>query len=82
MNDSAVYFDKAVNTQKDNRNHFFYREMKSGEDLEYTLLFVVDKDRKDNFLIYPTGSNSALWQAETMTAGEIRDELEGYISLR
>ena len=56
--------------------------MKSGEDLEYTLLFVVDKDRKDNFLIYPTGSNSALWQAETMTAGEIRDELEGYISLR
>lgn len=82
MNDSVVYFDKAVNTQKDNRNHFFYREMKSGEDLEYTLLFVVDKDRKNNFLIYPTGSNSALWQAETMTAGEIRDELEGYISLR
>lgn len=82
MDDSAVYFNKAVNTQKNNRNHFFYREMESGEDLEYTLLFVVDKDRKNNFLIYPTGSNSALWQTEDMTASEIRDGLEGYISLQ
>ncbi|MDE7014912.1 MAG: DUF4367 domain-containing protein [Kineothrix sp.] len=82
MDNSAVYFDKAVNTQEENRNHFFYREMKSGEDLEYTLLFVVDKDRKNNFLLYPTGSNSALWQTESMTAGEIREELEGYISLQ
>lgn len=82
MDDRAVYFDKAVNTREDNRNHFFYREMKSGEDLEYTLLFVVDKDRKDDFLLYPTGSNSSLWQTESMTAGEIRDGLEGYISLQ
>lgn len=81
MDDSAVYFDKAVNVSGESRNHFFYREMKAGEDLEYTLLFVVDQDRKDDFLLYPTGGNNDLWQSESMTAGEIRDGLEGYLKL-
>ncbi len=82
MDQGAVYLDKAVHTEGEKRSHFFYRDMKSGEDLEYTLLFVVDQDRKDDFLLYRTGENSALWQTETMTAGEIRDGLEGYISLQ
>lgn len=82
MDNSAVYFDRAVNTEGENRSHFFYREMKAGEDLEYTLLFVVDSDRTEDFLLYPAGINNDLWQAETMSAGEIRDSLEGYISLQ
>lgn len=82
MDDSAVYFDKAVNVNSGERNHFFYREMKAGEDLEYTLLFVVDKDRKNDFLLYPEGSNYDLWQTESMTAEEIRSSLQGYIRLK
>ncbi len=82
MDNSAVYFDRAVNTEGENRSQFFYREMKAGEDLEYTLLFVVDSDRTEDFLLYPAGINNDLWQAETMSAGEIRDSLEGYISLQ
>lgn len=82
MDDSAVYFDKAVHVNGGERNHFFYREMKAGEDLEYTLLFVVDKDRKDDFLLYPDGSNYDLWQTESMTAEEIRSSLQGYIRLK
>ena len=81
MDDSAVYFDQAINTEGESRGHFFWREMKVGEDMEYTLLFVVDKDRADDFLLYPAGGNNDLWQTESMTAGEIRDGLEGYIRL-
>ncbi len=82
MDDSAVYFDKAVNVSGEGRSHFFYREMKAGEDLEYTLLFVVDKDRENDFLLRLAGSNNDLWQTESMTAQEIRDGLEGYIRLQ
>jgi len=82
MDNSAVYFDKASNTEGEGRSHFFWREMQAGEDLEYTLLFVVDKGREDDFLLYPTGGNSGLWQTESMTVQEIRDGLEGYIDLR
>lgn len=81
MDDSAVYFDQAVNVSGEERNHFFYREMKAGEELEYTLLFVVDQDREGDFLLYPTGGNNDLWQTESTTAGEIRDSLEGYLRL-
>lgn len=81
MDDSAVYFDKAVNVNGEGRNHFFWREMKADEELEYTLLFVVDKDRKDDFLLCPTGINNDLWQTESMTAEEIRNSLEGYLRL-
>ena len=55
--------------------------MKAGEELEYTLLFVVDKDREQDFLLYPRCANNDLWQTESMTAGEIRDSLEGYLQL-
>ncbi len=55
--------------------------MKAGEDLEYTLLFVVDKDREGDFLLYPVGSNYDLWQTESMTPEEIRESLQGYIRL-
>ena len=82
MDESAVYFDKAVHVNGEERGHFFYRDMKAGEDLEYTLLFVVDKDREGDFLLYPAGSNYDLWQTESMTAEEIRNSLQGYISLQ
>lgn len=81
MDDSAVYFDKAVHVNGEERGHFFFRDMKAGEELEYTLLFVVDKDREGDFLLYPTCGNNDLWQTESMTAGEIRDGLEGYVRL-
>lgn len=81
MDDCSVYFDKAVYVNGAERSHFFYREMKAGEDLEYTLLFVVDKDREEDFLLYPVGSNYDLWQTESMTPEEIRESLQGYIRL-
>ena len=81
MDNSAAYFDKAVHVDGGERSHFFYRDMTTGEDLEYTLLFVVDKDRENDFLLCPAGGNYDLWQTETMTAGEIRESLDGYIRL-
>lgn len=81
MDNSAAYFDKAVHVDGAERSHFFYRDMTTGEDLEYTLLFVVDKDRENDFLLCPTSGNYDLWQTETMTAGEIRESLDGYIRL-
>ena len=42
----------------------------------------MDKDRKDDFLLYPEGSNYDLWSTESMTAEEIRDGLQGYIRLQ
>ncbi len=82
MDDSSVWFDKAVHVNGGERSHFFFRDMKAGEELEYTLLFVVDKDREEDFLLYPRSVNNDLWQTESMTAEEIRDGLEGYISLQ
>ncbi len=82
MDDSAVYIDKAVHTQGEDRKDFFFHDMKSGETLSYTLLFVIDADRTDDFLLYPSGSNYSLWQYESTTAKEIREQLEGYIQLQ
>ena len=81
MDNRAVYFDKAVHVDGEERNHFFFRDMKAGEELEYTLLFVVDQDREEDFLLWPEIANNDLWQTESMTAGEIRDSLEGYLRL-
>lgn len=82
MDDRAVYFDKAVHVDGGERNHFFFRDMKAGEELEYTLLFVVDQDRKEDFLLWPEIANNDLWQTESMTAGDIRNGLEGYLRLQ
>lgn len=82
MDNSAVWFDQAVNTDNDSRSSFFFREMSAGEELNYTLLFVIDKDRKQDFLLYPDGYNNSLWQTESQTAGEIRSGLDGYIRLK
>jgi hypothetical protein len=82
MDNSAVYLDKATHTQGEDRKDYFFCKMKDGEELSYTLLFVVDKDRKDDFLLYPTGGNNSIHQTETETVKEIRDELDGYIRLK
>ena len=82
MDDGAVYIDRAVHTQGEERKDFFFHDMESGETLSYTLLFVVDTDRTEEFLMYPSGSNSSRWQYETMTVKDIREGLEGYIQLQ
>lgn len=82
MNDGAVYIDRAIHTQGEERKDFFFHGMESGETLSYTLLFVVDTDRTEEFLMYPSGSNSSRWQYETMTVKDIREGLEGYIRLQ
>lgn len=58
MDHSALYLDKPEFTGADVRNHFFYRNMKDGETLEYELIFVVDKDLKDKnpMLAFMTGA--------------------------
>ncbi len=82
MDNSAVYIDTATHTQGEERKSFFYQQLDKGETLCYTLLFVVDRDRKDDFLLSPMGHNSSLWQCESMTVQEIRDSLDGYIRLQ
>ena len=81
MDQSAVYFDKAVNTDKGVRQHYFYRDLKKGEDLSYTLLFVVDKDRKGSFFLAPYGGNYSIHQTESESAEQILSRLDGYICL-
>ncbi len=81
MDHSAVYVDTAVHTEGEARKDFFFREMKKGETVSYTLLFVVDRDRKDDFLLAVIGTNSSIWQGAYMTAEEMQKELEGYIRL-
>lgn len=82
MDNSAVYLNKASHTQGEDRKDYFFCRMNDGEELSYTLLFVVDEDRTDDFLLYPSGGNNSINQTETETVKEIRDELEGYIRLR
>lgn len=82
MDNSAVYMNKAVHTQGEERKGFFFSDIEKGETISYTLLFVVDTDRKDDFLLSPVGSNYSRWVCEGMTAEECRDELDGYIQLK
>lgn len=82
MDDSAVWFDKAVYTQPGERQNFFFRHMENGEELSYTLLFIVDKDRKDSFLLQTVSGNSAIWSDEILSVKEIQDRLDGYIQLQ
>lgn len=80
MDDYAVYFDQAIHTEGADRSHYFFRDMEVGEELSYTLLFVVDKDRAENgFLLSPDGANCSIWNTDSMTINEIWEELEGYI---
>lgn len=82
MDHTAVYLDQAVHTAKEDRHAYFFRPMETGEDLTYTLLFVVDRDRTEDFVLAPAGSNSSIWQADSMSAEEIREALDGYIRLQ
>lgn len=82
MDHSAVYIDSAVHTEGEERKSFFYQQVNKGETLRYTLLFVVDQDRKDDFLLSPMGYNNSLWQSESMTVPEIQDSLDGYLRLQ
>ena len=82
MDHCAVYIDTATHTEGEDRKSFFYQQVNKDETLRYTLLFVVDQDRKDDFLLSPMGYNSSLWQSESMTVQEIQDSLDGYLRLQ
>lgn len=82
MDQSAVYLDQASNRTGEARKSYFFCPMETGEDLDYTLLFVVDRDREEDFILAPSGANMSFWQTETESAEQILDELEGYICLR
>ena len=81
MDRMAVYLDQAVHVKEEERSSYFFRPMEIGEELTYTLLFVVDKDRAEDYVLAPAGSNGSLWQGSYETAEEILDELEGYVWL-
>lgn len=82
MDNSAVYINVASHTEGEDRKDFFFRRVGKGETIRYTLLFVVDKDRREDFLLSPVGSNYSRWQHESMTVEECREELDGYIRLQ
>lgn len=82
LDNGAVYLDEAIHTEGEERKDYFFRNMEKGEELTYTLIFVVDKDREDALLLNPVSGNFSVDQVESMTAQEIRDELDGYIELK
>lgn len=82
MDHGAVYLDAAVHTDGMDRKDYFFRHMEDGEELSYTLLFVVDRDRMDRFVLSPGAGNYDLNQTETMTSREILAGLDGYICLK
>ena len=52
MERSCIYLDQPEFTQGDERLHsFFWRTLQKGEELEYTLIFVVDEDRTENLAL-------------------------------
>ena len=55
--------------------------MENGEEWTYTLLFVVDKDQRGQFVLTSCGAKASFEQTPTMSAEEILSELEGYIYL-
>lgn len=63
---SAIYFDQAEFTDESNRNHFFFRTLDKGDELEYTLIFVVDEDMKDSLFLQ--------FEAFPWTSGDIDSE--------
>lgn len=48
---SSIYFDQPEFTEGDSRKHFFFRTLDAGDELEYTLIFVVDRDLKDSLVL-------------------------------
>lgn len=82
MDNSAVYLDVAVHTEGEDRKDYFFRHMENGEELSYTLLFVVDKDREGDFLLSPVSGNYSLAQTPVESAEQILEELDGYIQLK
>lgn len=57
--DGPIYMDKPQFTEGDKRAHsFFFRDLAVGEEIEYTLLFVVDEDRKDSLALDFNGFSS------------------------
>lgn len=81
LDHSSVYLNMAIHTEGENRKDYFFRSMEPGEELSYTLLFVVDKDREGAFLLSPLGGNFSLAQTSAETAEQILEELDGYIRL-
>lgn len=52
IDNRCVYFDQPQKTEGEERAHsYFYRNMEDGESLEYTLIFVVDKDVAEGNLV-------------------------------
>lgn len=82
MDHSSVYLDQASNRTGEARKSYLFSPMEKGEDLDYTLLFVVDRDREGAFVLAPSGANMSFWQTETESAEQILEELEGYIRLK
>ena len=54
-----IYIDSPQFTEGDKRTHsFFYRDLAVGEEIEYTLVFVVDEDQKDSLALDFNGFSS------------------------
>lgn len=51
IDNDAIYFDQPEFTEGEERYYFFYRTLDKGEELEYTLIFVVDEDLKDSLFL-------------------------------
>ena len=47
------YFDKSQYREEpiETRNHFFFYELQPGEELSYTLVWLVDEDMTDNMFL-------------------------------
>lgn len=59
---SCIWFSEAANLEGDERVHqFFWRNMEVGEELTYDIVFVVDKDRMDQFVLSFNAFSNSPW---------------------
>ena len=82
MDQSAVYLDQTSHREGEDRKSYFFSKMKEGEELTFTLLFVVDKDQKGQYVIQPFSANNSFEQISNMSKDEVLAELDGYFELK
>lgn len=75
MDQMPIYISQPENVDGEERNQFFYRDMEVGDEITYSLIFVVDKDREGSQVLeFPLADE--LQNATTLE--ELYDSMVGY----
>ncbi|MCI5494655.1 MAG: hypothetical protein MR425_11110 [Lachnospiraceae bacterium] len=75
-----IYMTSAENVADDSRHEFFYRNMKAGDEISYTLLYVIDPDQSDSVLLqFACGADGSLENSDSVE--EAYETMEDYVFL-